>query len=141
LTQWNEMPRARLMLHLLAQTILWWTIKLAVEHAYQSSLGLGVFHVNALRDNLIVLQSAANWRLLASCFGFLWIPLLALGWRIDDDFSRRSLWVMPAFVLMALCCGQIDELRIYGELIPVVLLALTALACSLITAARARRAQ
>ncbi len=59
---------------------------------------------------------------LLSCFGFIWI-LIPLFWRrLSDRFPRQVLWVAPPFLLSLLLFGNIDEMRVYAELLPVILI-------------------
>ncbi len=54
--------------------------------------------------------------------GYLWIPVLFFFRRIREDFVRRSLLVVVLFaVSMTFLSANIHELRIWGEMIPVVL--------------------
>jgi hypothetical protein len=64
-----------------------------------------------------------NWPLFASSMGFLWIPVLFYYRRIKNEFLQRSLWVVfPLFAGM-MFVGNIYELRIFGELLPIFLAA------------------
>ena len=78
-----------------------------------------------------MLSEPLNYVLLASNFGYLWIPLLAFGTRIRDDFTRRALLVLIPYFLVGLRIDVFDELRIFGEMIPLVLLGLVGLARAL----------
>ncbi len=43
--------------------------------------------------------------------------------RIRDTDLRRTLWIVPVFIAGMMFAGFVTELRIYGELLPVVLAA------------------
>jgi hypothetical protein len=50
---------------------------------------------------------------------FIWVPTLACSGFIKNEFIRKSIWVSIPFVMGMILVGVVDELRIYGELIPV----------------------
>jgi hypothetical protein len=58
---------------------------------------------------------------VVSSLGFLWIfPLL--GWRwLEEPFLRKACLVVPLFAGALFFVGNVQEIRIYGEMIPVVL--------------------
>jgi len=43
--------------------------------------------------------------------------------RIGDERLRRTLWTVPVFVAGMFVAGFVIELRIYGEVLPIVLAA------------------
>lgn len=53
--------------------------------------------------------------------GYLWIPVLFFFRRIREDFVRRSLLVLVPFTIGMAIVANIHELRIWGEMIPIVL--------------------
>lgn len=55
--------------------------------------------------------------------GFLWIPTFFYFRLIEARFVKRSLLVIFPFFLVMMLAGNIIELRAYGELISVVLVA------------------
>jgi len=120
LTGCCKLPWRRLLPHLVAQLVLWLAIKWMIQEAYVANKG-GTFF-NVMADNWAVLSGKpAAYPLLFSSLGFTWIPVL-LAWRwIPDTFARRACLVAPIFFAGMMCVGVIDEIRIYGELIPVVL--------------------
>ena len=75
-----------------------------------------------LLTNVASLFVPETFTFLLSVAGFTMIPVL-LFWRmIGDTFSRRSLLLIVPWTLVCLLVGVIYELRIYGELIPVILM-------------------
>ncbi|WGF87316.1 hypothetical protein [Marinivivus vitaminiproducens] len=65
---------------------------------------------------------------LASIFVFGLIPLALFATRVPCAMVRRMLLVVPAFLAMTWLVGLVLEFRIYGEMIPLVWLALVLLA-------------
>lgn len=122
LTWYQRLPLRQLLAHVAAQAVIWIAIKVAIERAFADHEGYGRFYSEALRDNMVVVSDWKNWPLLFSNFGYLWIPI-AIGFRrIESPFIRRALWVVPLFVAIVFKTAQFDELRAYGEMIPIVLL-------------------
>jgi hypothetical protein len=73
-------------------------------------------------------QFAANIKHLSSdmatiplllSFGGLWLPAF-LGWRVVDERIRRLLLVTIPFVGLMFVVGNLHELRIYNELVPII---------------------
>jgi hypothetical protein len=111
-----------ILLHTAAQLGVWVVLKYGLYLLFAGNPGDGLF---ALRfaANLEALGDARGWLTLLSFMGFTWIPVLVWYRRIPDRFVRRSLLVVPPYVLGMLCVGYVLELRIYADLIPVVLTA------------------
>jgi hypothetical protein len=126
----GNVPLRRIALHVLAQGVIFVAVKLALIAAFRDNPGHGLYDDVALSWNLKVVGQLDTWLLMASNFGFLWLPLAA-GWHtIGDAFARRALLVVPVYFIAAFSGGQFDELRIYGEMIPVILLGIVGLAMS-----------
>jgi hypothetical protein len=108
-------------LHFAGQLALWCAMKFVLYRCYLENPGWGAMP-NMLLSNLRSLQEPVLLLLTASSFGFLWIPVVALQHRVRETFIRRSIWVLVPFALAAARVGIVFELRIWGELTPVVLL-------------------
>ncbi len=111
--------------HALAQTMIWvviktwlWSVYHNADATYADSLDL---YKDSVAHNLRLFAEDPNlWITLASNWAFLWIPALA-GWpRIGHPFVRRALWIVPVFVGVMFYVGELAELRIYSELIPII---------------------
>jgi hypothetical protein len=75
------------------------------------------------QSNLKVLASPPHLIPVLSSFGFAWL-VVAVGWkRLRDPFTRKSLWAVPPFLLVVFVVGNLNEIRVYGELTPIVLTA------------------
>ena len=125
LTWFGRMPRRRLALHLGAQAILYLGVKALLVRMYpapdaalyasvwwknrETYLGLLTLRGNGLKD----------WAKLVLAFGGFWW-LLPFVWRAQPPEIRRSLLLVPIFVLTLQRVATIDEMRIYAELLPVV---------------------
>ena len=68
---------------------------------------------------------------------FLWLPLVLWRHLVQNKFVKRTLLLLPPFFGIMLVVGVIDELRIYGELIPIVLSAFLLILKELFRAAEA----
>ena len=116
-TSWRTMA-----LHTSAQLLLWGAIKLLLYRLYLDNprLGYGLFelqlgkNLNWLREPTVILGFLSLW-------GLLWLPLVLWRHLVQNDFVKRTLLLLPPFFGIMLVVGVIDELRIYGELIPIVL--------------------
>lgn len=123
----RERP-AVLAAHTVAQLVVWTGIKAWLHTAYGGNPGAGLLEIAEqvggrphVLVNLEFLARPAHWPSLASAFGFAWIPC-ALGFRaVRDRFAERTLLVALAYVAVAMFVGNVYELRVYGELVPIVL--------------------
>lgn len=113
---------ARIALHAAAQLLIWFSIKYWLGRVYLSNPGDGLCLWN-YRANVDFIIRPNAWLLFLSNLGYLWIPVLLFWRRIPDFFVRRSAAVIPVFFAGMFLVGNMWELRIYGELTPVVLAA------------------
>jgi hypothetical protein len=127
-------PR-RLAAHVALQAVLWVAVKLALRWIYRHNPGEGAW-VDKLDDNLDLLADPRSTARVLGCFAFLWVPAVAFGRSIPDRFTRRALWLIPVWFMGMLRVANLYELRVFGELMAVVLPAwLLALRASLLPAA------
>lgn len=113
----------RIALQVCAQLLLWCAIKYWLHLLYLSNPGEGLCLWN-VRANLDFLTQPRAYPLFLSNLGYCWIPVLLFWRRIPDCFVRRTVAVVPVFFAGMFLVGNMWELRIYAELIPVVLPAL-----------------
>jgi len=109
--------------HVVAQGALWFGVKqtLLVNHAIGAKV-MTYYRPN-WENNLEYLRGPVNYLWFASCFAGAWLVLL-LCWRWQRDvWSRRALWVVPIYAALMFRAANWVELRIWGELIPIVLVA------------------
>jgi hypothetical protein len=112
----------RIVQHVFAQLVIWVSIKYWLHLIYLSNRGDGLCLWN-YRANVDFLTHPSAYRLFLSNLGYLWIPVLLFWRRIPDLFVRRSTAVIPVFFAAMFIVGNMWELRIYAELIPVALTA------------------
>lgn len=117
--------------HTGAQAALWLGIKTALYllFANNPAQGTGFFELQLTR-NLEQLANPGILSILARNWGMVWIFVLAWHARIHTPFLRRGLLACLAQLLILLLVGVIEELRIYGEILPILLAALFEIARS-----------
>jgi hypothetical protein len=70
-----------------------------------------------LRQNLGFLVKPQHWPAFASIFGFA-LPIVVAGRRyLEPDYLRRGLMVVALWFVLMLFVGVLIEIRIFGELI------------------------
>jgi hypothetical protein len=120
LLQWRH-GRTRAVCHVAVQAVLWTGVKVAL--CYAAGQGAASTFWWALPRNLQALGSLTSYdlKLLASTLGFL--PIVTLvSWRSARDRDARLLaWLTVPFVSCMLMVGWVEEIRIYAELLPVLL--------------------
>lgn len=115
----DEGPR-RIALHVAAQAALWVAVKLALRWIYRHNPGDGAW-VDTFDDNVALLGDFGSLSRVLGCFAFLWVPAVVFARSIPDRFTRRALWVMPMWFVGMLRVGNLYELRVFGELMAIVL--------------------
>ena len=119
LTAWGKDGKARIAGHVLLQAAFWFAIKLVLLQLYRTNPGAGL-SLNNVASNLRGLaQEPVRIAVLLSSLGYTWLPVLVLHKRIPDPFLRRACLAGPAFLAVMLVSGNLAELRIYGEMLPV----------------------
>jgi hypothetical protein len=109
-----------LTIHGLLQILIWISIKILLYHLFIANFGDGVFEKTHFLDNIEYLKQFKNYPFLFSgAILFVWLPTLVFSGLIKNEFIRKSIWVSIPFVIGMIFVGVVDELRIYGELIPV----------------------
>jgi len=112
----------KIFLHCGFQSIVWTAIKIILNRIFWENPGAGLFEPH-LWDNCRAIVSISAWKELLPCAGFLWIPVLLGFPAITDFFLRRSLLVCVPFFASMMVVGNIDEIRIFGEIIPLIVVA------------------
>lgn len=128
LTAFRKDDTRTISIHVASQLVIWVAIKVLLFQLYSDNVGSGFFemhHVGRDRSHLVTniacLMFPTRLPFLLSTLGFLWIPVWIFRRRIRDEFISTSVWVMPVFFAAMMLVANILELRIYGELIPIVL--------------------
>lgn len=114
--------------HAVMQALLWCVIKATLWVIYRTNpvVGFGLFE-NQFWANL---EALADWPRLATFlmnFGGIWIPVAIWQHKLAQPFLRRALLVCVVQMLVLGTVGVLDEMRVYGEMIPVIYLALVML--------------
>ena len=110
--------------HVGGQAALWLGIKTSLYLLFASNpaQGAGLFEFQLLR-NLEQLAQPGILGILARNWGMIWIFVLVWQARIQQPFLRRALLACLAQLFILFLVGVIEELRIYGEPIPILLAA------------------
>ena len=110
------------------QALLWCAVKGTLWLIYRTNpvVGFGLFE-NQFWANL---EALADWPRLAAYvmnFGGRWIRVAIWQHTLAEPFLRRALLVCVVQMLVLGTVGVLDEMRVYGEMIPVIYLALVML--------------
>jgi hypothetical protein len=135
LASWRRAPFASLSLHAFAQLVLWLALKWALAAIYRRMPGDRVFQ-SAIAENSEALRDPRSLAGLLLSYGGLWLPLVLFYRRIEDEWLRRAVLVLVPFAVGMFFAGVYTELRIWCEMVPLVVLG----AVAGIAGARARRA-
>ena len=126
--------RGRLVGGLLLQCGIWLAIRGGIALLYHGNQGGDVAW--RLGRNIAILASPAtylsfravgNWLVLPGGLSIVYLPLLAwalVALRGSPPFLRQAFWIAVPLAIAALLFGNIDEMRIYYEFVPVLLLVL-----------------
>ena len=119
LVNWRDGKRQAL-LHCGVQAVIWVFIKMVLISYYPANVERGgwlimLSNFNELRDPIAVFQ-------IVSSLGFLWLfPFLGWRWMADSFFLRQACLAAPLFAGALFFAGNVQEIRIYGEMFPVIL--------------------
>ncbi len=105
------------------QCAVWLAIKWFLFEVYRGnpSIGYGLFQSQLKMNAALVIYQPATALTALATWAYLWIPVTLGFGRIVHHKLRRTLLIVPCVVVMMLFVGVINETRIYGELLPVVL--------------------
>jgi len=129
----NESLR-RIICHVSLQTTIWVLIKLVLYYLYAGNTDPDYANIGGLFKMTLFQNLTHGWAktivLLPSVYGFLWIPLLLFSSYISPTRFRRAMLVILIFHILMLIPGEVYELRIYAEMIPVVIVGLVVGVCN-----------
>jgi hypothetical protein len=74
-------------------------------------------------DNIGYLLRPYYWTSFLSLFGFTWIFVYRYWREIPGAGLRRSLWIGPIYLVAMYVVGVLSEIRIFGELVPLFVIA------------------
>ena len=108
-----------------AQLVIWLAIKALLWMLYQQNrwMGYGLYQFQ-LKVNLATLWTYPIKGVIAlATWGCLWLAVVIWHRRIRDVYLKRTLWTVPVFIAGMMFAGFVIELRIYGEVLPIILAA------------------
>lgn len=125
----GEMDGRRLLRHGAAQAAFYVAAKAVLYWIFRDHPAIGL--IASTEQGLLVDDVLGNLRdifsikgviILAPAFGGLWLPALLFAARTRDRYLRRLMVVVPVFLAAILLAGNVTELRVYNELVPIVAL-------------------
>jgi hypothetical protein len=116
---WDKEKPKTLIAHGLTQILLWMSVKALLWYIYHYNVGM--LFQNGFSFNVDILAHIANYPPLFSVFGFLFIPIIVFYKYINNYFFSRAVFLFIPYFLVILIFGHINGLRIYGEMIPIVI--------------------
>jgi hypothetical protein len=126
LTAWRREGWRSLVAHAAAQLAIWVAIKATLAQVFAANPGAGLYewshaggHRFHLETNLRFALNPANWPYWWSGLGFVWLPALFFWRRVTDPAAQRLLLLIIPFLAGMFLVGNLYELRIYAELLPV----------------------
>lgn len=121
----GKMPFPRLLRHVFFQATLWILAKMLLYYLYGANSNLEYANVSGIFKFTLMDNLTQHWLktvvFLPSVYGFLWIPLISMVAFIRPYEVRRALLMILIFHVLMLIPGEVYELRIYAEMIPVVI--------------------
>ncbi|HEX8385629.1 MAG TPA: hypothetical protein VF576_05575 [Rubricoccaceae bacterium] len=130
LSEWGHTPLRRLAAHGAAQLALWVGVKALMAAAYAGNPALGEgagesgLFILPYVMNLGAVSGVPGLLMLTGTMGGLWLVPALLAGRVSDPGLRRLFRFVPLFLVGMLVVGEVLEVRIYSELIPLVVAAL-----------------
>jgi hypothetical protein len=115
----------KLALLIASQGAIWIAIKAALWLLYAQNrwMGYGLYEYQ-LKVNIATLLTFPVKGIIAlATWGCLWLAVVVWYPRLTDGFLKRNLWTVPVFIAGMFFAGFVIELRIYGEVLPIILAA------------------
>lgn len=142
-----ELGRAKpkdLVLHCAFQAVIWFAVKYVLFRIYIGNeveggseyFSRGLFYAAEFYDgrNLATVTNIRMYPFLLGVIGYVWIPVLLGVGLIRDHFVKRSLLVFIPFYVGMFYVGAMTEMRNFGELIPIVMMAFLLILIQLLNA-------
>lgn len=120
-----------LVMHCVLLCAVWMTLRMLVHHLFPyAAAGTGThvagFEIHVI-DNIGYIFRPYYWTSFLSMFGFTWL-FVYLHWHdVPGKALRRALWIGPIYLLAMYVVGVLSEIRIFGELIALFVIAFTML--------------
>lgn len=132
ITEFGRSSTRTIGLHCMAQIAIWVGLKYVLYLAYGDNpmieaqerlLPGGFIDYQQWSWNILAIKDYRSYPFLISSIGFATVPTLLLWRMIPDEFVKRSLLVIIPLIPASMFIGTIVELRIFGELVPIILIA------------------
>lgn len=112
--------------HCAAQFVIWIAIKFLMLQIYpglELHTGDGSLFEDQIFRNLVFFSNPLSYLFFLKVMAGIWLPLLIMACWVPHVFVRRALLVLLPFMVGMYMVGLLVEIRIYGEMIPLVLTA------------------
>jgi len=108
-----------------SQLAIWAAIKGALWMIYQENrwMGYGLYQFQLKVNVATLLDYPIKGVIALATWGCLWLAVVIWHRRIHDALLKRTLWTVPVFIAGMFVAGFVIELRIYGEVLPIILAA------------------
>lgn len=108
-----------------SQLAIWVVIKGFLWVVYQQNrwMGYGLYQFQLKVNAATLLEHPIKGVIALATWGCLWLAVVIWHRRIHDVYLKRTLWTVPVFIAGMMFAGFVIELRIYGEVLPIVLAA------------------
>lgn len=135
-SQYGRMERRPFALHIFAQIMLVVAVKLWLFYIFRNNTGAGMISLSndtllgglpssmessRIYTNIMFFTQFNNFVYMISFMGFLWLPLIFLWKKIDNEFVYRTLYATPIFIGGMFLVAYFMEFRVFGELVPIFL--------------------
>lgn len=131
LVVWGTHPgeRRAAILRCVGLVAVWAAMKAGLLHVFRDSVDpsySGVLWKSVIERNLdnVRQDTRVVARYWSSVFAYWWIPVFALFAQIRGTAIGRAMLIVPPFWALMLFVGLLEEVRIFGELLPAVFCAL-----------------
>jgi hypothetical protein len=121
----DRYPRMQLAALVGSQLVIWTALKAALWFIYSENrwLGYGLYQFQLKVNAATLLNYPIKGVIALATWGCLWLAVLIWHRRIRNVELKRTLWTVPVFIAGTMFAGFVLELRIYGEVLPIVLAA------------------
>lgn len=108
-----------------SQLAIWISIKAMLWVMYQQNrwMGYGLYQFQLKVNAATLLNYPIKGVIALATWGCLWLAVVVWHRRIHDVYLTRTLWTVPVFIAGMMFAGFVIELRIYGEVLPIVVAA------------------
>lgn len=115
---WRSIAR-----HVTAQFAVWaalkaWLWSLYGQNASQYADGYSLYKTSLDENVALIAAMGTPVLLVVGVLTLTWAPALVFYSKVGSPLVRRGLWVCPIYLAAMFYVGEFDELRIFGELMP-----------------------